>query len=288
MMRMALFISVLLTSQSAWAIDAYDEHTADILKQAIDGVEGKSSINQSEAYKLKMLSRDLESPCLVITTKSGNISKMLVSWGFRRMTGTDKPIPVIMLDRFVTYERGKGDSTLTNGKNVMLFPGFEFDLDLGQIVPDGFDSDLKVSADGVLSTVTTARIFPLNGSQIPLSETPTPTTKPKPQTDAILPEDFEGTWKVDGDGRWRGEWNLTVTEDGTVQGKFHSDDTQASYPIVGQIGPQPNQAKFQVTFNNTVQLVDVYLWTKDKSALAGSFTMTGRKFGVYAARVKKK
>lgn len=274
-----------LSAASVFAVDAFDRHDTVVLKQVVEAGTAVKEFSQREASRLQPLSRDLEGTLLIVETNRGNLAKVLVSWGFRKHPQADKPIPVIMLDRFVTYERDKGDSTLANGKNVMLFPGFEFDFDLGQIVPSGLDADVKLSEKGDLKVLGNARLFGVNGSQLPATEAVAPGKK---DTNAIAPEDFSGVWQVDGDGRWVGEWDLSVNEQGEATGKFLSAETQASYPISGQVGGIPNQIKLQVQFNNATQIVDAFLWTKDKSKLAGSFTLQGRKFGLMATRQEKK
>lgn len=164
----------------------------------------------------------------------------------------------------------------------MLFPGFRFDFDLGQVVPEGFDADVEFTEQGVLRCVGPVKLFGLSGSQLPVDEAePAKATSDKT---VISPEDFTGIWQVNGDGRWVGEWDLTVNEAGQASGKFFSAESQASYPISGHVGVLPHQIKLQVQFNNATQVVDAYLWTKDKSAIAGSFTLAGRKFGFYATR----
>lgn len=268
----------------ALALDVFDRHTVAVLKQAIEGADGSKSLTQSEALKLKPLAKDLESSCIVVETSAGNFSKVLLSWGFRKSAnGADqKVVPVLMLDRFVTYERNNGDSTVAKSRNIMLFPGFRFDFDLGQVVPEGFDADVEFTEQGVLRCVGPVKLFGLSGSQLPVDEAePAKATSDKT---VISPEDFTGIWQVNGDGRWVGEWDLTVNEAGQASGKFFSAESQASYPISGHVGVLPHQIKLQVQFNNATQVVDAYLWTKDKSAIAGSFTLAGRKFGFYATR----
>ncbi len=272
-------------SSIGWAIDVFDRHGAAVLRQAVEAGSARTEFTLQQATKLQPLAKDLESNCLVVETSHGNLAKVLVSWGFRKQSQGAKPIQVIMLDRFVTYERDKGDSTVANGKNVMLFPGFQFDFDLGQVVPAGFDSDVQFTDQGILRAMEGVKLYGLNGSQLPATEAAAPGKK---QTDVIAPEEFSGVWQVDGDGRWLGEWDLTVNEQGSASGKFLSAETQASYPITGQVGGQPNQIKLQVEFNNATQVIEAYLWTKDKSKMAGSFTMSGRKFGVMATRRDQK
>lgn len=270
-----------LSLNSVWAIDVFDRHDSALLKQTAEAGKAQQEFTQTQAVKLQPLSRDLEGSCFIAETNRGNLAKVLVSWGFRKQPRADKPVPVVMLDRFVTYEQGKGDSTVANGKNVMLFPGFGFDLDLGQVVPAGFDADIELTDKGVLKALEGVKLYGVNGSQLPVAENAGPGKK---DPNVIVPEDFSGVWQVDGDGRWVGEWDLTVNEEGQATGKFLSAETQASYPITGQVGALPHQLKLQVEFNNATQEIDAYLWTKDRSRIAGSFTLSGRKFGLVAIR----
>ncbi len=271
----------IVLAQSARAIDVFDRHDAAILKQIVDAGTPQTELTESKVAKLKPLGKNIESTCLVVETNSGNLAKVLVSWGFRKQRQAEKPTPVLMLDRYVTYEQGRGDTSLANGVNVMIFPGFKFDFDLGQIVPDGFDADIEFTDKGVIHCLDATKLHTVDGSQLPAAEEAAPVKK---KGELISPEDFSGVWSVDGDGRFIGEWDLTVNEQGEASGKFLSAETKSSYPISGQIGPLPHQIKLQVQFNNALQVVEAYLWTKDQSKMAGSFSLAGRKFGISATR----
>ena len=69
-------------------------------------------------------------------------------------------------------------------------------------------------------------------------------------------------------------------------GRFISDETQSVYEISGRIAARPHNAKLNIALVNAEQTVDAYLWTKDKSAMAGTITMAERKLGFYATPVK--
>ena len=267
--------------QPATAIDIFDRHDSSILKQIVEAGTAQTELTQAQVAKLKPIARDVDSNCLIVETNGGNLAKVLVSWGFRKQRQAEKPIPVLMLDRYVTYEQGRGDTSLANGTNVMIFPGYKFDFDLGQIVPEGFDADLEFTDKGAIRCLDTVKLHTVNGSQLPVVEVAAAVKK---NAELISPDDFSGVWNVDGDGRWIGEWDLSVNEQGAATGKFLSAETKSSYPIAGQIGGQPHQIKLQIQFNNAIQVVEAYLWTKDKSKLAGSFSLAGRKFGITGTR----
>ena len=62
------------------------------------------------------------------------------------------------------------------------------------------------------------------------------------------------------------------------------DESRNSYDLSGQIGGAPNNLKLDIQLANTQMVVDGYLWTKDKSMMAGTVTLSGRKFGFVATR----
>lgn len=259
-------------------VDLFERHTQEILDQVAETVEPVPLVTSQITARWKPLQSSDENVTAVIKTDAGQLAKVQFTWGFRKSQG--RPQPVLVLDRYVTYEAGRGSSAIAHGRNVMLFPGFQFDFDIGQVVPAEHGADIELTAKGELKTLGSAKLFPLQGSKVTVAEA----QKRSGDNEAVIPADFSGTWNVDGDGRWKGTWELEAAEDGTIQGTFLSAETQGTYPIAGSLGALPQHAKMVVEFNNTQQNIDVYLWTKDKSALAGTFTMAGRQFGIYATR----
>ncbi len=263
------------------AADLFDRHTTHWLKQAVGDQTGLAELSQQQAGKLKLLGAGIDQPCVIIKTDEENWAKALLTWGFRK--GAEKPVPVLLIERFVTYQGERANQTAAVGKSVMLFPGFQFNFDIGQVVPDGQGGDVEFTSKGVLKPIGDARIYVLNGSQLP---PPAAGARPHDPLDheGVIPRDFAGTWRVSTDGRWNGTWEITVDDEGTVRGQFVSDDTQSSYPISGKTSGLPHHAHLNVTFANSTLGIEAYLWTKDKSALAGTATLAGREFGFYALR----
>ena len=129
----------------------------------------------------------------------------------------------------------------------------------------------------------TAKLFGLDG---PATPDPEPRKYPDPNSHSgVLPTDFAGTWRVRIDGRWEGTWEIDV-EDRRIYGRFTSDDTKSVYEIAGKITALPHNAKIKVELAQTDQEFDAYLWTKDKSAMAGTVIMADRKIGFFATREK--
>ena len=78
---------------------------------------------------------------------------------------------------------------------------------------------------------------------------------------------------------------MNVDDAGHAKGTFVSDESRNSYDLSGQIGAAPNNLKVEIFLANTQMAVDAYLWTKDKSMMAGTVTLSGRKFGFVATRI---
>jgi hypothetical protein len=275
------FVAIVTTATAA---DVFERHAAPLVKKLAEDGEGVKSLNIEAASKIKPLAASIGSPCLIVKTDDGSYAKVLVSWGVKRAKGVDKTSRVLLIERFVCYRGDRLDLTSALGKDVMLFQGFGFDLDSGQVVPDGQGADIQFTEDGELIPTDKSKIVIVNGSQLPPADK---TAKRDPNDhDGVIGTDFSGTWKLDADGRWLGEMELTVTEAGKATGKFTSAESKNTYDITGQVGSTPHNLKLDVFLANTQLAVDGFLWTKDKSQMAGTVTMTGRKFGFVATRAK--
>ncbi|MDZ4689460.1 MAG: hypothetical protein SH850_30665 [Planctomycetaceae bacterium] len=273
-------LSLLLTAPT-FAADVFDRHTLKELQRGIEQGTPTTQITLNDAAKLKPLAANLSSPCIAIKTNDGNYAKVLLGWGLRK--GGGQPTPVVLLERFVTFRVDRPGLTSAAGKDVMLFPGFGFNFDIGQVVPVGQGADIEFTVDGAVKPVAAALIVPLNGSLLP---PPEKAARHDPLAhDGVVVQDFVGTWKIDADGRWKGDWELAVNENGRICGTFVSEELQNRYDITGQPAAAPHQLKLDVFLANAQMQVDAYLWTKDKSQMAGTITLTGRKFGFHAVRV---
>jgi len=279
----ALALAWSLPATTAQAIDTFDLHTAFWLNQAIKDGKPLESVTSGQAAQWKFIGRDVTQPCVVIKTGDGNVAKALLSWGFRKTA--DKPVPVLVIDRYVTYDRDRSNLTLAHGRNLMLFPGFEFDFDIGQVVPAGVGGDVALNDKRALVALGEAKIYGLDGGLVPEGEG----EDYNPQAhQGVQPRDYAGEWKVTADGRWYGTWHLAVDEDGNIDGQYLSEETKSVFPLKGRVAlGEPNRIVFDVEFAAATQHYDLYLFTGDKSAMCGTTTLVDRKFGVLAQRVKK-
>jgi hypothetical protein len=285
MLRYAPLLALLAIgpARASLAVDAFDRHTTFWLRQAVKNAEPLKELSSGQAAAWKQIGPGIGSPCVVVKTNNGHWAKALVSWGLRK--SGDKLVPVVVLDRYVTYDNDRRDVALAAGKNVMLFPGFYFNFEIGQVVPEGQGGDVLFTDARKLQPAGSAELYGLNGPALP----PADSQQPDPNDhEGVLPRDFAGNWKVQADGRWNGVWQLAVDDDGNVQGSYTSDDTKSVYPLVGQVTGAPHRMTLEVELANTTQTFEAFLWTKDKSAMAGSTVLADRKFGFYALRIKAK
>ncbi len=262
--------------------DVFDDHTSYWLRRATADAKPLESLAMRDSLSLKSIGRGIGSPCIVVHTDDDNWTKALVTWGFRKGTDGER-VPVVLIERFVNYRGDRQTLTTAAGKDVMLFPGFGFNFDIGQVVPAGQGEDILCVDDGVLKPAAKSKLFALDG---PATPEPDPTERPDPTSHAgVIPTDFAGAWKVRIDGRWEGVWELDV-EERRIFGRFISDETKSVYEIAGKIAALPHNAKLNIELANASQTIDAFLWTKDKSAMAGFMVMADRKLGFYATRIK--
>ena len=278
----AIVASLVCVATSTVHADVFDDHTAYWLRRAIAETKPLDSLAMSDSPSLKAIGRGIGSPCIVVHTDDDNWTKALVTWGFRKGTDGNR-IPVVLIERFVNYRGDRQTLTTAAGKDVMLFPGFGFNFDIGQVVPAGQGEDILCVGDGVLKPAAKSKMFALNG---PATPEPDPNERPDPTSHTgVIPTDFAGSWKVRIDGRWEGVWELDV-EERRIFGRFISDETKSVYEISGKIAALPHNAKLNIELANASQTIDAFLWTKDKSAMAGFMVMANRKLGFYATRIK--
>ena len=271
---LGVLVAPLALAPNAARADAFDDASNSLLRSVLADRPAIKSFDRAQATALKPLAKTVEGSLLVLKSADGNIAKGLVTFGFRK--GPEKPVVVLMIDRFVAYGPATGDTSVAVARNVMLFPGFEFDIDLGQVVPAGFGGDVKFGADGALTTTGGATLVAVDGPLAPAADA----------VENLGP--FAGEWRVEGDGRWKGTWQLVVDEEGAVTGTWRSDDTQSTYPVEGRVGTQPHRARLEITLANAKQTFDAFVWTAAPETMTGSVTLAGQSFGFQAKKILKK
>ena len=265
----------------ASAGDVFDRHSLAELKAATKESKPLSELSAAAAAKWQPLSAKIGSPCLIVQTNDGHWAKALLSWGQRKVKGREQPLSVLVLERFVTYRGDREGQTTASGKELMIFAGHSFSFDIGQVVPSGSGADIEFTDAGIIKPVGEAKLFGLNGSQLPAADA----AKPNPNDhDGVLPRDFAGTWKISIDGRWTGTWEIQLNEQRNLVGKFVSDDTKSRYELYGKVSNIPHEAKLEIDLANSQVSVDAFLFTTDKETMAGTALLAGRKFAFVATR----
>ncbi|RUL85600.1 biopolymer transporter ExbD [Tautonia sociabilis] len=236
----------------------------------------------------------IRSAVLVVRTDQGNPARVLISPGFRPAPvpeGADpedrpKPAPILILERFATFEAagGAAPDRIAAGRDVFLFDGFRFDLDSGQVVPEGQGGDLRFVASGegepLLEAIGGATLYTLDQApEFPDAEPGSPSPGR-----VILPGDYAGRFRLFADGSLSGTLTLAV-EGRTVSGSFRSDQTGSAYEVRGEVvaGPDPI-VRFSVQFPRARQEYEGLLFSEGKGAMAGTVLLLDRDRPFFAIR----
>ena len=265
----------------------FDRLEGDVLATVTqsDAAKRRPALGFQELDALPSVLADTRSAFFVVKTGQGNYTRLLASPALRKPPEGEGPaIPVLVLERFDTFEPGKSGSRLARGAGVVLFDGFQIDLDGGLIVPAGQGADLEFAkgdnGQPALKAVGSAALFTFDK---PFPK-PSGGGGPSPGK-AVVPGDFAGRYTLYADGRWTGLLELKVDADRQISGRFRSEANGTSYPVTGQVTLEvPQKATFRVKFPRTEQEYDALLWTEGKNVLAGSFVMQDRPFGFFAVR----
>jgi hypothetical protein len=269
------------------AADAFDYYLNPILSKALEN-DAVKEVKQAPVKLLRENDRILPGvpgALLIVKTNEGRNCKLLVQPASQRAPG-DKFVPMLLIDRYVTFKEGEERAVVASGKSVSLFGGFRLNLDLGQIVPEELGGDLRYVVDG-----DKIYVEPLGKAKLYVVTKHLPESTPaKPEKFVIAepfePKYFNGSYKLYDDGRRSGRVTLKVEEDGTVTGAYYSDKDGKKYDVRGKVGTPKHSIQFTVQFPNAEQLFQGCLFTGDGKALTGTSRMAEREAGFYALRVE--
>ncbi|MGE3807190.1 MAG: hypothetical protein AB7K24_21215, partial [Gemmataceae bacterium] len=204
--------SLLVTSSFARAEDAFDFYTNPILMKAPKAAGAKEikQLTPEMIADADQVLPNITGGFLVVHTHGDRWAKLIVQSAFRKFG--DDNIPILLVQRYVTYKEDDERTIRAEGKNLNLFDGYRFNLSIGQIVPENVEADLRfVSKDGktYLETVGSAQMF--------LMTKPMPEAEPR-KVDKLkvgenfIPEYFAGKFKLYDDGRRSGTLELKVDD----------------------------------------------------------------------------
>jgi len=281
-------LAILISLGAALSVrgDSFDHYTNVILKD-ISKAAGVQKIAKLTPELMVQHSRVLPGVTgtfLVVRTNEGNWARLLVQPAGQKIDA-DNFVPILLVERYVTYRSDTERTIHAKGENVRLFPGFRFSLDIGQVVPEQLPADVVVSAqDNIIEAA------PAGKAEFYLVTKPLPQAAPEKPAKVEIgvvfePRFFNGKYKLYDDGRRSGELNLEVTKN-DVAGFYYSDKDGGKYPVSGKIGRPAHVIEFQIMFPRTLQHFRGWMFTGDGRAIAGTSRIQERESGFYAIRVE--
>lgn len=284
-MRSLIVLGLALASPLLSFADSFDNYTNVILARVPSAKEAQL-IKELTPEVMVEHSRTLPgitATFIVVRTNDGKYAKLLVQAAQQKVSATES-VPILLIERFVTFREGEERTVHVQGQNVRLFEGFRFSLDLGQVVPKSLGGDVRfvVNKDKVFAE-------PVNKAEIYLVTKHFPEATLKKGEKLVLgatfePRYFNGTFKLYDDGRRSGILKLTVGEGGDVSGAFYSDKDGAKYDVGGKVGSPNHMIQFNIAFPRTIQTLQGWMFTGDGRVITGSARMNDRETGFYAVR----
>jgi len=223
---------------------------------------------------------------IVVKTNDNRWAKLLIQHGRQKISDKES-VPIILVERYVTFREGEERTIHASGKNIRLFDDFRLNLDIGQVVPKDVPADLRVGvSDGFpfLETVGKAEMYVITKHL--------PEANPKKAEKLVVGAQFEmryfnGSYKLFDDGRRSGTLNLKIAEAGEVSGWYYSDKDGQKYEVSGKVSNSPqHRIDFLVTYPRSTQTFVGYLFTGDGRAITGTSRLQDRETGFYAVRIE--
>jgi len=280
---LVLLMVFVLTSTSQ--ADQFESIDGKALLATTKGPEAKlvDRLTMRDLGALPNLLKETRATLLIATTTKGNVTRLLVTPELRKPEGGGEPFPVFLLERFDTFDIEDLSARIAKGREMVLFPGFQVDLDTAQVVPEGRGGDLAFVNNNGLALVA------LKGAKLYTLEKapdPDPTKPPQPIPGrSVVPRDFAGRYRLFANGQWSATLDLAVASKNEVTGQFRSDTHGSSYPVTGEVAVDvPNKVTMTVKFPRARGEFEGYLWTEGKGAMAGTFRLNDRTFGFFAIR----
>jgi hypothetical protein len=288
MMRSAIVWGTLLAATGATRADSFDNYLNTHLSK-IPETKWAEKIEKLDAEAMIDNARVLpgiNGTFVVVRTNEGRWAKLLVQ-AARHKVSAEKSVPIVLLERFVTYREGEERTTQAKGEHVRLFHDFRFNLEIGQVVPASLGGDLRFVAED-----DKVHLEPVGKAELYLVTKHLAETNPKKGTKLVVGEKFEpryftGIYNLYDDGRRSGMLHLKVHENNIVSGAYYSDKDGAKYELEGKVGTPAHSIQFVVTYPRTVQHFTGMLFTGDGRAITGFTRLQDRETGFYAVRVEQ-
>jgi biopolymer transport protein ExbD len=289
-------LSILSMAVNTLRGDEFDRIGGDSLRECLreQGTKQHAALSFRELEAMPSVLRDTRSALLLVRTDQGNLARLLVSPGFRKRPPSEardvagapgRLVPTVVIERFEVFDGGNPSSRLARGRDLMLFGGFQLDLDSGQVVPEALGGDISFTArgpdDGIIAGVGPVRLATLEKPPTVLAAAASAPSEGR----VVRPGDVAGQFRLIANGQWTGRLELAVDPAGVVSGKFQSDASGSSYTVTGQVDPvKPRKTQFSIQFPRTRQDYQGILWTEGKQVMTGRMSMLDQEFGFMAIR----
>jgi hypothetical protein len=191
-MRRLAVLALLVLPHAARA-DAFDRYLNPLLGKvpAAAGVQEVKRLTPDVLTDHLRVLPESTGAFVVVLTNDGRRSKLLVQ-AARQKVDAEHRVPILLIDRFVTYKEGSEQTVQASGQNISLFPGFHFSLDLGQVVPDSLGGDLHFVAEG-------DKVYaePVGKAKLYLVTKPLPEAAPAKSAKLVVGDTFEPRYFID-------------------------------------------------------------------------------------------
>jgi hypothetical protein len=285
-----LLASVLLLSTSFARADSFDNYTNPLLARAAKspGAEKLQQLTTDKMVENNNVLPGVPGTFVIVKTNDGRWAKLLLQIA-RQKISAEESVPILLIERLVTFREGDERTVHAAGKNARLFGDFRYSADFAQVVPAALGGDLRFVADK-----DGERVEPVGKAELylmtkHLAEVD-PKRAPRPAIGTTFePRFFAGVYKLYDDGRRSGELHLKVHENGDVTGDYYSDKDGKKYDVEGKAGtPSAHAIEFKVFYPQTFQTFQGLMFTGDGRAITGSSKLLNTETGFYAVRVEDK
>jgi hypothetical protein len=283
-----LVLFAFVTFASPSTADQFEQLDGPWLSKALKGADltSRNTLSLADIGAMPALLKDTRSALVLAKTDQGNPVRLLIVPELRKPgAGKGDPIPVVVLERLDSFDSGEPTSRLASRKDIVIFDGFQVDLDTGQVVPEGQGGDVIFRINGEagprLETIGSARLLTMTRAPVfDTSKIPQPTPGK-----TVLPGDFAGRYRLFANGQWSGTLDLKVEGRGVVTGQFRSDLHGTTYPVTGQVATDvAHKLLFAIKYPRARQEFEGYLWAEGKGAMAGVASIAERPVGFFAIR----
>jgi hypothetical protein len=287
-MRRSLLVCVVLLLPAAVRADSFDNYTNPLLAKLVksDGAAKVERLTTDKMVEHTSVLPGVPGTFVVVKTNDGRWSKLILQVA-RQKISAQESVPILLIERLVTFREGDERAVQATATNVRLFSDFRYHLDFAQVVPPSLGGDLRFVADK-----EGERVEPLDKAELYLITRHLAEADPKrPPRPAIgttfEPRFFAGSYKLYDDGRRSGELNLKVLDNGDIIGDYYSDKDGKKYDVEGKAGvPTPHSIEFKVFYPQTFQAFQGLMFTGDGRAIAGSSRLLNIETGFYAVRME--